>query len=82
MNAPNYKTFDEQHLPNDDLAREHARLAMLAPHLKGWETVTIYHHESGGRSRGRLLGTWVSREDGLMWEGGTASATSLAGARS
>jgi hypothetical protein len=62
-------TMDTQHLPDDEMAKEHARLALLAPHLTGWETVTI-HHESGGRSRGRLLGTWVRREDGLTWEAG------------
>ena len=71
-------TNDTQHLPDDETAKEHARLAMLAPHLTGWDTVTIHHERGGNRlasfelePRGRLLGTWVRREDGLTWEAGT-----------
>ena len=70
-----YSTFDTQHLPNDETAKEHAHLAMLAPHLTSWDMVTIYHEGGGSRtaflefgSRGRLLGTWVRREGGLTWE--------------
>jgi hypothetical protein len=73
-----YRTFDTRHLPDGETAKEHARLAMLAPHLTGWDTVTIYHESDGSRSasfelgsRGRLLGTWVRQEGGLTWEAGT-----------
>jgi hypothetical protein len=63
-------TFDTQRLLCDEAAKEHARLAMLAPHLTGWDTVTIHHPESGERSHGRWLGTWVRRADGLTWQEG------------
>lgn len=59
---------DTQHLPDDETAKEHAHRAMLAPHLTGWDMVTIHHESAGNRLRGRLLGTWVRREDGLTWE--------------
>ena len=61
-------TSDSQHLADDETAKEHARRAMLAPHLAGWNTVTLHHEGTGSRSRHRLLGTWVRRENGLAWE--------------
>jgi hypothetical protein len=63
-------TGNTQHLLDDEAAKEHARLSMVAPHLTGWETVTVEHHGIPGPPGGRLLGTWVRREDGLMWEAG------------
>jgi hypothetical protein len=44
---------------------------MLAPHLAGWDTVTV-DHRSDERSRCQLLlGTWVRREGGIAWEAAT-----------
>jgi len=73
-----HSLIDMRHLLDDEMAKEHARLAMLAPHLTGWNMVTIRHEGGGNRmapfdlgSRSRLLGTWVRLADGLTWEVGT-----------
>jgi hypothetical protein len=62
--------WDVKRFADDNSAKEHARLALLAAHLTNWETVTIRHETGGGDDSRRVLGAWVRAEDALLWQPG------------
>lgn len=63
--------YDTLRFPNDAAAKEHARLAMQAPHLTQWSAVTLYHGVPGDLNGRRLLGNWSRLRGELAWNPGT-----------
>jgi hypothetical protein len=69
---------DLQWFSDDEAAKEHARLALLAPHLSSWNSAIIQTEVSSrefspfGRKR-RTIGLWRRSGDELCWEAGCHS---------
>ena len=72
-------------LSNDETAKEHARLSMLAPRLTGWEKVTVQREcvvrdglpDRKARGLGPVIGSWQRSGDGLEWQSGVDTNSPL-----
>lgn len=66
-------TSDTGLFVDDAAAIEHARLAMVAPHLQSWTMATVRSRPKNPLSlgdKGTVLGTWQREQNGLRWLAG------------
>lgn len=67
----------QQRLIDDDHAKKYAAQAMAAPHLARWETVSLFHKQTGvfplRGADDRAVGYWLRDGGHLHWYGGASA---------